>query len=261
MPPAKKTHCKNGHLRIPENLTYSNCRICAVERNARTRRLEGVYRDCPSCGNKISYIDKYIYRKAFLINRKCQSCTVKHWKKDRPALSTHKVCPKCKIEQPRTLEFFGFRKVSNKWDSWCRSCARDENRTRSRKNVALKVQYNRDRLRNPIKLEMARENKIKWRSENRVKVRQLNRLRKLRIRSKGHFTGGEWDSLKTIYRNQCLRCEKFAPEIELQADHVVPLCKNGGIDISNIQPLCGACNRWKHSKIIDYRPKFAEQVA
>jgi 5-methylcytosine-specific restriction endonuclease McrA len=39
----------------------------------------------------------------------------------------------------------------------------------------------------------------------------------------------------------------------LEADHVVPLTKGGSDSISNIQPLCGSCNRKKFVNIIDYR--------
>ena len=35
----KKTHCKNGHPRIPENIAKSgNCRLCSNERCARSRK-------------------------------------------------------------------------------------------------------------------------------------------------------------------------------------------------------------------------------
>lgn len=43
MVPPTKTHCKNGHLRVPENLLGSNCRICLAtwrtENVGKNRRL------------------------------------------------------------------------------------------------------------------------------------------------------------------------------------------------------------------------------
>lgn len=41
--------------------------------------------------------------------------------------------------------------------------------------------------------------------------------------------------------------------VALEADHVVPLTRGGSNDISNIQPLCGTCNRSKFVKGVDYR--------
>ncbi len=34
-----KTHCKNGHERTPENLSRSNCRICAREYDRHRYRI------------------------------------------------------------------------------------------------------------------------------------------------------------------------------------------------------------------------------
>jgi 5-methylcytosine-specific restriction endonuclease McrA len=44
--------------------------------------------------------------------------------------------------------------------------------------------------------------------------------------------------------------KRWAAENE---DHVVPVTRGGSDSISNIQPLCGSCNRKKFVPIIDYR--------
>ena len=41
--------------------------------------------------------------------------------------------------------------------------------------------------------------------------------------------------------------------VVLEADRVVPLTKGASDDISNIQPLCGPCNRRKVVSTLDYR--------
>ena len=45
----------------------------------------------------------------------------------------------------------------------------------------------------------------------------------------------------------CVRCES---EEDLQFDHVIPFAKGGGINVENIQILCGDCNRAKSDSII-----------
>jgi 5-methylcytosine-specific restriction endonuclease McrA len=96
----------------------------------------------------------------------------------------------------------------------------------------------------------------KWAESNPEKVRQAktNNLRKRRAArhaSHGNFTVREFKELCESYGNKCLACSET--KAVLEADHVVPLTKGGSDNISNIQPLCGSCNRKKFVTIIDYR--------
>jgi len=95
-----------------------------------------------------------------------------------------------------------------------------------------------------------------WAENNPERVRQAktNNLRKRRAArhaSRGNFTVEEFKELCESYGNKCLACGDT--EAVLEADHVVPLRKGGSDSISNIQPLCGSCNRKKFVTIIDYR--------
>jgi 5-methylcytosine-specific restriction endonuclease McrA len=96
----------------------------------------------------------------------------------------------------------------------------------------------------------------KWAENNPEKVRQAktNNLRKRRAArhaSRGNFTVQEFEELCESYGNKCLACGDN--EAVLEADHVVPLTRGGSDSISNIQPLCGSCNRKKFVHIIDCR--------
>ena len=96
----------------------------------------------------------------------------------------------------------------------------------------------------------------KWTDDNteKVKAAKANNRRKRRAAknaSGGHFTVEEFDALCSIYGYACLGCG--ATDRVLEADHVVPLTKGGSDEISNIQPLCGECNRRKFTAVIDFR--------
>ena len=96
----------------------------------------------------------------------------------------------------------------------------------------------------------------KWAENNPERVRQaktnnLRRRRAARHASRGNFTVEEFKELCESYGNKCLACGDT--EAVLEADHVVPLTKGGSDSISDIQSLCGSCNRKKAVNIIDYR--------
>jgi 5-methylcytosine-specific restriction endonuclease McrA len=96
----------------------------------------------------------------------------------------------------------------------------------------------------------------KWAEENAEKVRiakanNRRRRRAAKNASEGHFTVEEFDALCSVYGYACLCCG--VTDRILEADHVVPLTKGGTDEISNIQPLCGECNRRKFTAVIDFR--------
>jgi len=96
----------------------------------------------------------------------------------------------------------------------------------------------------------------KWADGNaeKVKIAKANNRRKRRASknaSSGQFTVEEFDALCSVYGYACLSCG--ATDRVLEADHVVPLTKGGSDEISNIQPLCGECNRRKFTAVIDFR--------
>lgn len=46
---------------------------------------------------------------------------------------------------------------------------------------------------------------------------------------------------------RCVRCDS---DHELQFDHIIPFARGGGINVENVQILCGDCNRAKSDSII-----------
>ena len=83
-------------------------------------------------------------------------------------------------------------------------------------------------------------------------VRQAKRRTRI-SQAGGKFRKRQWEELKASYGYRCLACGKSEPDIQLCADHVIPVAEGGSSDITNIQPLCKPCNSRKRTKVIDYR--------
>lgn len=89
----------------------------------------------------------------------------------------------------------------------------------------------------------------KWASR-REKSRENGRRGECRARAKrkldGHHTPEEWRALVSKCGNRCQHCKR---KTAVERDHIIPLSKGGNDLISNIQPLCQACNRTKWNRI------------
>lgn len=104
-------------------------------------------------------------------------------------------------------------------------------------------------------LECAAQRSREYRRLHPKRSREAKRIAQAKRRaekhkSNGSFTAEDWQEVLERYGHKCLCCG--ATE-DLQPDHVVALSTGGAHDISNIQPLCGLCNRRKQAETIDYR--------
>lgn len=105
------------------------------------------------------------------------------------------------------------------------------------------------------------ENKIKsyirikeWIKNNPEKIKIIRKRAKAKRRGVvGSYTLAEWELLLKQYAHTCPCCER--DDVELHADHIIPIIKGGSNFIENIQPLCKSCNSSKYTKIIFYPPK------
>ena len=129
----------------------------------------------------------------------------------------------------------------------------DKNREWNKENPdRAKAHQAAYRERNREKCNTASRN---WRERNPAERKAACQRYRARLRgAAGGHTGAEWEKLKRRFGNRCLCCGDTGSK--LTPDHVIPLCKGGANDISNIQPLCGLCNSRKGVKETDYRRDF-----
>ncbi len=169
-------------------------------------------------------------------------------------------CGECRREKRRESHGRDTNREANK--RWCQN-HRDYNRERNRPHVRNYWERNQEKYRAQSRAyyeanqDRLREQKDTYRRNNleAYAVREANR-RARKAKAGGSFTQQEWHDLCAYYDYTCLRCGRQEPDIELTVDHVIPLSQGGSNDISNLQPLCGACNTRKHTKTIDYRQTF-----
>lgn len=132
---------------------------------------------------------------------------------------------------------------------------KDRQKNYYRKNKEDVLRYHKEfRKKYP---ERHKEHVRRWNEKNpeKRKIYTMNRIARLK-HSEGSFTSEEWEKLKDNCNYSCLCCGKKEPEIKLSIDHVIPISKGGGNNISNIQPLCLPCNQTKGVKTTDYRKEM-----
>lgn len=170
-----------------------------------------------------------------------------------------KKCSHCQELKPYS-EFHKNRSTRDGYQHLCILCSK----------LAYKAWY--DRHPETVKARIQRRMPVQraWRERHREELREYMMMyylehrsnfkgyrhkRKSRLRGNGgHFTGTEWLELCARCENKCLCCQR--DDLPLVPDHIVPLCKGGSSEISNIQPLCQKCNREKGRKTIDYRLRY-----
>ena len=93
-----------------------------------------------------------------------------------------------------------------------------------------------------------RERLRSYRKANPHIISAQNRRNKARRRgAKGTFTPAEWALLVALFAFRCAYCWRAG--LKLEADHVIPVSKDGTNFIENILPACRSCNSRKSNTI------------
>lgn len=175
-----------------------------------------------------------------------------------------KYCARCNQSKPVSE----FNKCSSRYDGlqgYCRLCKKQmyvENAPADRERRhdyyqgrAGELRAKQQRWRDANKERHCQYSR-QWFRANPGKHRANVERRLGRIIAAGEaFDRIQWVALCNKFDWTCLCCGLKEPEIVLTPDHVIPLSRGGGNDISNIQPLCLYCNKKKHTKHVDYRPE------
>lgn len=103
--------------------------------------------------------------------------------------------------------------------------------------------------------EYYRKNRERRKRESRLYYARNRDRVKSRIHRRRHGgQNGEWtmEEFEALCHEAGDRCVRCGCEGPLTPDHILPLALGGSNEISNIQPLCVDCNRWKGVRHIDF---------
>lgn len=196
---------------------------------------------------------------------------------------TTRVCCKCKVEKPLTLDNFDTRAWRNKkakegdkeFARLCKPCRLIETKTRYHnkyKNDLKYIEGSQQRSRkhyikegkekatkrkmleryarkvaNPeAYFSKEREKSKKWRKLNPEKVRMYNSMMKHTRRALGKLTREVFETITEETNNVCVFCGKPATTIE----HILCIKRGGTNDINNLTTACASCNSSKNDRYL-----------
>lgn len=233
-------------------------------------------RHCTKCGQEKSVSEFRIKdRRTGRLRTQCRDCEneyslarfharyVPH-PKPKP---TERTCTQCGRTLP--VEEFPVKSHATGWRrSICRDCKHaqqseyrashvEQNRESSREYYRRNREEITERLRRwrEEHPDEYREIHSRWKARNKSAVNAATHRRRSNIKGNGGagWTAEQWDALKAEFDYTCLLCGRQEPDIQLHADHIVPVQLGGTNAIDNIQPLCKSCNSRKHTQILDLR--------
>ena len=86
---------------------------------------------------------------------------------------------------------------------------------------------------------------LKWAKEHPESTRLYNQRRRSNLKD-SDLTLTQWLSVLKSHRSSCAYCDS---QEGIEIDHIIPISRGGRDTASNVQPLCGSCNRVKGDHI------------
>jgi len=189
-----------------------------------------------------------------------------------------KVCTKCGVEYPATLEFF-YAKKSCKYgvNSYCKRCSvrvsidnsrKNTEQARARRQRWTEKHPDKDRESKRLYYEKHRQEVIdkasdkqqhdkqwtanrnrKWKKDNPLKVLAMaHKRRALEMKAEGCFTAEDIRKIRKLQRERCYWCGNVLLD-DVHIDHRVPLSRGGSNAPGNLVIACQHCNLSKSDKL------------
>lgn len=234
---------RNGR---PGNLlTY--CRSCERIRGAKYRALPG------KAERRAAANEKWMQKRIATTQRM-----------DRP--NVLKECPRCKISQPHTNEFYGLaNRKPGGFNCYCKECVRVESTLKRAANPGYARAYY---LNNKAALltdchERYHSNRDAIRERERTSRKNPEVLAKLRVhnhkrRAQKHAAAGKFTKrdleAKLILQDQCCYYCLIPLNGRYTIEHKIPLSRGGSNWPANIAAACERCNFRKNNKtVLEFR--------
>jgi len=194
---------------------------------------------CSKCKKEYPATLDYFYKTGNRLRSWCKECEKERCKKyyqirqikKETILEGFKICNKCKIEYPATLEYFApVKKNKDGLYSYCRNCHREKNANWYLKNREIKLAKN-----------------MKYKKDNPKKLKGYSVIHTKRIKQATPKDIEIQRQIKEIYWN----CPKG-----LTIDHVIPLKNNlvCGLHVpQNLNYLSGSENYSKNNNFKPYK--------
>lgn len=191
-----------------------------------------------------------------------------------------KTCTKCGNTYPATAEYFHeVKRYKDGLRSWCKPCTKEYARNYHQENFDKEREYrqrykqenadkerarhlkyyqeniDKEKERHRVNYLKTRDRKREvnrlWRQNNSDKIRIKQSRRRARIRTlPDTFTPEQWITCLEYFGYSCAVCGVSFDEIEVHADHWIPLNSDEctGTIATNIVCLCSDCNQSKYTK-------------
>jgi len=152
-----------------------------------------------------------------------------------------KICTQC--GQLKSLDqFYRAKRMADGHESWCKGC----------KKVYYQEQH-RDKMQIPGYAESRVLVTTQWNKDHPEQFRAMHKAgcqNSRLVGLEGSWTAQQWEQVKRNQDYRCLACDRQEPDIQLTADHIIPISKPGSTNwIENIQGLCHSCNARKGARV------------
>ncbi|MGN0974116.1 MAG: HNH endonuclease [Bacilli bacterium] len=224
---------------------------------------------CSTCNKKLPATTEYFYKyksKDGLMGQ-CKECKRAYSKKQNNLVNTDpnitKVCSKCKIKKPATIEFFAKSK-SGKYgvSSYCKECKHKQDKEYNINNKEIRTKYyetHKEEIKKYQQTEKYKEIKkksdAKYAKNNPDKI--FNKISKRRFKEENQgegITKEQWTEMMQFFNWCCAYSGEYLGNDKNKdirsIDHIIPLAKGGEHEIWNCVPMLRNLNSSKNDNII-----------